>query len=165
MRSSVANFNKSWLRRDHTQNYKERRAMILRQLAWILAGVIFLGPVSAHHNFAAHYDRSSTTSVEGIVKEFLFTNPHCRIYLEVVNEAGDTEDWLIEGDSRSILGRSGWTGTELTPGDMIRVFGWPSRDGLNRVHWLTITTSGSELQGELARLVEAAERRREQLRK
>jgi phenylpropionate dioxygenase-like ring-hydroxylating dioxygenase large terminal subunit len=56
---------------------------------------------------------------------------------------------MAEGGSRTVLLRSGWSETEVAPGERISVRGHPSRDGSNVVHLqYLILPDGSEKFGE-----------------
>jgi lipopolysaccharide export system protein LptA len=59
---------------------------------------------TAHHAFAAEFDRDQPIEVTGTVTEIEWTNPHARIYIDVVD--GDT----------------------LNAGDVVTVSGWRARN-------------------------------------
>lgn len=105
-------------------------------------------PVSAHHNFAAHYRDDQKIKVSGVVTEFRFVNPHARVYVEVTDENGKPELWMAEGDASVALRRSGWTPDQLKPGDRVEIVGNASRNGTNTMSWDTITlANGTEIGG------------------
>jgi phenylpropionate dioxygenase-like ring-hydroxylating dioxygenase large terminal subunit len=112
--------------------------------------LLALIPISvlAHHSPAMIYDMSREVTISGTVTEFNLGNPHLRIYFDVVKD-GATEKWMAEGGSRTVLLRSGWSETEVAPGERISVRGHPSRDGSNVVHLqYLILPDGSEKFGE-----------------
>jgi hypothetical protein len=82
----------------------------------------------AHHSFAM-FDESKTLVLEGTVKEFQWTNPHCWIKLVVRNADGTEDLWSIEGASPNYLGRHGWKATSLKPGDAVAVTTHPLKIG------------------------------------
>lgn len=92
----------------------------------------------AHHSNAAFFILDQTISVQGVVKEFWFENPHTRIYLDVTNADGDVEEWMLEGRSRNVLTRQGWSADTLSVGITIQVEGNPSRDGSNSLGWRSL---------------------------
>ncbi len=110
-------------------------------LTALLAVVLLLmvGQASAHHSFAAHFDIDETITIEGVVTEWWFQNPHTRIYLEVTNEAGEVEEWMAEGGGRNVLHRRGWTDETILPGTRLTIVGNPSRDGSNTIGWDSLT--------------------------
>ena len=116
----------------------------LATLALVMLGV----PARAHHNAAPIYDASRSVTVDGTVKEFLFINPHARVYVTVVDAKGKSEVWLAEGANAGVLRRLGWKGDELKPGDRITVTGAPSRDGSPKMEWRVISRAdGTKLGG------------------
>ena len=96
-------------------------------------------PLLAHHTFAAHFIPGEIASVHGVVTEWWFENPHTRIYLDVTDAGGNTENWMLEGESRNNLMRGGWTGDEIKVGDVITAEGEPARDDSRSMHYRLVT--------------------------
>ena len=94
--------------------------------AMLLAGLAV--PVAAHHS-GAGVDRSKTVTVQGVVKEFRWTNPHSWIDLEVAKPTGGSDLWSIEMNPPPYLVRSGWKSSTLKPGDKFSVTLNPIRTG------------------------------------
>jgi Family of unknown function (DUF6152) len=86
-------------------------------------------PVTAHHSFAAQYDRDKTVTLKGTVVRIEWANPHIYFYLDVKDEAGGTARWAIEGGAPTSLYRAGWRKDSLKVGDIITVHGYLARDG------------------------------------
>jgi hypothetical protein len=106
-------------------------AMIKRApnvLGAILVLLFACGQVYAHHG-SSNYDLSKPVSVKGTVMEFAFINPHSAIHLEVKDDKGKAEQWLIEADSPNNLARAGWTRESLKPGDVVTIVGNRLKDG------------------------------------
>ncbi len=93
-----------------------------------LALAAMLVPVSAHHS-SATFDPSRSLTLQGIVKEFRWTNPHAFIELSMKGDEGRAEEWSIEMDSLDHLARAGWRADTLTPGDAVSLVVHPMRDG------------------------------------
>src|SRR5713226_5353483 len=85
-------------------------------------------PVVAHHSFAM-FDASKTTTLQGTVKEFHWTNPHSWIFLMVTDAEGQSAQWTIELGSPNGLVRQGWVPETLTPGMIVKVVIRPLKDG------------------------------------
>lgn len=81
------------------------------------------GTTQAHHS-RSNFDNSRTVTVEGVVTEFSWSNPH--IYIEVV--AGDNEVWLVEANSVTSMRRRGWNEETLKPGERVTFIGNPDKD-------------------------------------
>ncbi len=86
-------------------------------------------PVTAHHSFAAQYDRDKPVSLKGTVTRIEWANPHIYFYLDVKDDAGATVHWAIEGGAPTSLYRAGWRKDSLKVGDMVTVNGYLARDG------------------------------------
>jgi Family of unknown function (DUF6152) len=114
----------------------------------VLAATLCFPAAQAHHSAAMLYDLGKEVTMEGVVTEYELGNPHMRIYFDVDN-AGQTEQWMAEGGSRTVLMRKGWDGTEVAPGDHVRIRGNPSRDGSKLIHVeYLILDDGTELFAE-----------------
>ena len=120
-----------------------------KQIVAAISAAVFIGcagVVYGHHSFDAYFLTDETTTVEGVVTEFWFANPHARIYLEVTNADGELVEWMAEGGSRNVLTRRGWSADTIKPGMELVVQGSPSRDGSNPIGWRSLTTvDGAEL--------------------
>jgi hypothetical protein len=86
------------------------------------------GPVAAHHS-SAMFDQTKTVVLNGTVKQFLWTNPHCYIQLLVKNGQGAVEEWSLEMTAPLHLQRLGWNKSSLKPGEKVTVKIHPLRDG------------------------------------
>jgi hypothetical protein len=119
------------------------------------ATVLIAMPLAAHHNFAAHYRGDEIIEHRGVVTQFRFVNPHARVYFEITNPDGTTEEWMAEGDASVALRRSGWAPDQLKPGDRIHVVGNPSIRGTKTMSWDSITLdNGTEFGGGDGRTAE-----------
>jgi hypothetical protein len=95
------------------------------------AGVALLGGTNrlfAHHSFSATYDSTKHVEVEGVIKEFVWRNPHSFLRLDVTDKDGVTKTWALEWGSSSQLAQTQVTRTSLKPGDRVVVGGEPARD-------------------------------------
>jgi Family of unknown function (DUF6152) len=88
-----------------------------------LAGV----PLQAHHAISTFYDMSQRVTIEAIVRELHFVNPHPFVLGDVRSRDGATEQWRLEMDNRRELVEIGFTHQTLRPGDTIVVAGSPAR--------------------------------------
>jgi Family of unknown function (DUF6152) len=88
-------------------------------------------PVTAHHSFAAQYDRDKPVTVQGTVTRIEWMNPHIYFYLDVKDASGATAKWAIEGGAPTSLYRAGWRKDSLKIGDVVTVHGYLARNGTN----------------------------------
>ena len=108
---------------------KTRIAVLLAGL-----GLVAAVPVSAHHSFAAEYDRNKPIALTGTVTKVEWMNPHARFYVDVKDDAGKVTNWEFELGSPNGLMRLGWTRNSLKPGDVVSVEGSQAKDGANLVN-------------------------------
>jgi len=73
----------------------------------------------AHHAIGGVYDGTRQETIEGIVAEFRFANPHPFLFVEVATETGLRELWRLEMDNRFELTRIGVTAETFRPGDRV----------------------------------------------
>jgi len=95
-------------------------------LAWGLLAIA--GAAWAHHGNVA-YDEAHPITITGRVTEFVWSNPHCQIYLDVKDAKGKVVSWSVESQSPGILRRNGWSRTILKAGDQITVTLAPAHNG------------------------------------
>ena len=88
----------------------------------------FVVSVSAHHS-AAGVDQTKTVTVEGVVKEFKWANPHAWLEVEVPNAKGGSDLWNFEMTSPTFLVRAGWKSNTVKAGDKVKVTGRPMKNG------------------------------------
>lgn len=103
-------------------------------------------PAMAHHAFSAEFDADAPVELRGTVTRMEWINPHSWIHIDVVNENGDVEKWMVEGGAPNAILRRGFTADSLKPGTVILVEGYQARDGSNRANGRDITfEDGSKL--------------------
>ena len=101
-----------------------------RMVLLLVAGVVLAGAgrVFAHHSFSATYDSSQKVEIEGLVKEFVWRNPHSFMRIDVTDKEGATNTWTLEWGSTNDLTQAKITRTTLKPGDRLIVTGEAPRD-------------------------------------
>jgi hypothetical protein len=93
--------------------------------AW--SGALFAPQLCAHHSYAM-FDSAKQVTLQGNVREFQWTNPHCFIQL-LAQRSGATEEWSIQMDSPQALYRRGWRPGSIKAGDKLTIVIHPTRDG------------------------------------
>lgn len=139
--------------------------------AWLLGAVVLLlcaAKVSGHHSNAPVYELSRVITVEGVVTEFRFVNPHTMISMDVTDETGKVVKWTVEAGGQLQLAEAHWTATSIKRGDRITVTGNPTHTGSPRVWFQQLVRSdGTELisLGEQRRRAVEEERRQRALKR
>ena len=85
-------------------------------------------PLAAHHAFGAEFDRDAPIRLEGKVVRLEWVNPHTWIHLEIEQEDGTTEIWMVEGGTPNTLLRRGLRRECLAPGTVLIVDGYQTKD-------------------------------------
>jgi len=99
------------------------RIRLRLSLAVVLA---WCGAAEAHHSIAGMYDEGHSVTLEGVVSQFQFINPHPFVVLVVKDERGSEQSWKLELDNRYELVEVGVSATTLKPGDRMTVAGSPA---------------------------------------
>ena len=121
-----------------------KNASVIVSLGALLTVMV---PSYAHHSFAADYDADKPATIEGIVTEFWFQNPHVRIYLEVENDNGEMEAWEVETSTVNLLRRMGWRPDTFVPGQKLAATGSLARNGSNRLSLqILVLEDGTEMR-------------------
>jgi hypothetical protein len=102
------------------------------------------------------FDRTRAVEISGVVREFLWTNPHASFKVEVQGAEGEAQLWYIEMNGVANLVHEGWKRSSIKPGDKVTVTVNPLRGGKPGGWYLGITlangatlgtTSGTSLTG------------------
>lgn len=114
----------------------------MTRLCSVLLCSVVLGslPAVAHHSLSI-YDRGQSKTVEGVVKEFRFANPHARIFLRVAQADGSMKEWDFEGGGVNRLSERGISINTIRSGDKISVSYNPMRDGSARGLFVAFTAA------------------------
>jgi hypothetical protein len=107
------------------------RACATAKIAACIAIVVaaFAVQAQAHHSFAM-FDQEKMITVEGTLKEFEWSNPHCWLHVNVVNPAtGKASEWAFEMGSIGQIAAQGWKSDTVKAGDKIAIDAHPMKDG------------------------------------
>ncbi len=103
---------------------KEQMMKRVYILALAAAGTLWLtGTASAHHSFAAEFDRDMPITVTGTVTKVEWANPHARFYIDAKDDGGKVVNWDFELASPNGLMRRGWNRNSMKLGDVVTVTG------------------------------------------
>jgi hypothetical protein len=105
------------------------------------------GSIYAHHA-SVGIDRSKTVTVEGVIKEFRWANPHSWIEMEVVDGAGKPALWNFEMLPPTFLIPAGWTRSTVKPGDRVKVTANGFLDGTPGGIFVSVTLPDGKTLGQ-----------------
>lgn len=117
----------------------------VRLLVVALAVVALNAPLLAHHSVAVNFDTSSETTIEGMLTEVVWRNPHSRFRVDVTNEDGSTVEWLVEFGAFNTLKRAGFPSESFAVGDSITITGNPGRSGQRSMRFRVALHDGRRL--------------------
>ena len=105
-------------------------------VALLSVGAVAATPTAslAHHS-GAMFEEKKTVTVEGVIKEFQYTNPHSWLLVDVTNKDGTVTTWGFEAEGPSTLQRAGIRPSELPVGTKVTITGRPMKDGRPAAAW------------------------------
>ena len=91
-----------------------------------LLGFVPMTPLSAHHS-RAMFNVNELISVEGVVKDVQWRNPHMWVTLEVPGPNGTKESWGFEGSGAASMVAAGISPQILKVGNRVKIIAHPPR--------------------------------------
>lgn len=121
----------------------------MKRLSVFLVLVLLIGaaPVLAHHSFAAHYDQQKPITIQGTLVNVRITNPHSWFFLDVKESDGTISRWSFEAGTPGGMIRNGYKASELPPGTVVTITGFPSRDKQKVGMLQRLTTAAGKTYG------------------
>ncbi|HEY7672544.1 MAG TPA: DUF6152 family protein [Gammaproteobacteria bacterium] len=110
-----------------------------------LAAVLPLS-ASAHHAFAAEFDRNKPIELTGTVTKVEWMNPHARIYVDAPDPELENQivNWDFELGSPNVLMRQGWSRNSLKEGQTVTVAGWRARNHAHVANARSVTDANGK---------------------
>ena len=99
--------------------------------AFILAAgtVAFSVPLAAHHGTAAFQNENKVT-LKGTVTEWLWSNPHCLLGVDVKGDDGKVVHWVGETQNPVSMTNVGWNKADIKVGDEVTFVILPVKNGM-----------------------------------
>jgi hypothetical protein len=112
------------------------RIALMRRWVLSVGGGLAISAVAvhAHHSIAGVYDSSRQVTIEAVISQFQFVNPHPYLVVDVRDGSGETQRWRLEMDNRHELVDIGFTNETLKPGDRVVVTGSLARRDANSLY-------------------------------
>jgi len=97
----------------------------------VTAGVLaFAVPLFAHHGTAS-FDTDKTLKLKGIVTEYVWSNPHVLVKMDVKDDSGNLTPWVVEAWNPVTQTARGWTKNSFKPGDEVVADVTPAKNARN----------------------------------
>jgi len=112
------------------------------RLPLLLLLALLATPAAAHHSLAG-YDHARRVTLDGVVSEFSFTNPHPFLTIVVGQER-----WRLEMDNLWELAEIGLTRDSFKPADRVRVSGSPDRTAARSMYLWSLDRASDGLHYE-----------------
>lgn len=90
--------------------------------------------VEAHHS-GIMFEEEKEVTLEGVVKEFQYTNPHSWLLVDVINPDGSVTTWGFEAEGPSTMMMRKIRKSDFTPGTKVKITGHPMKDGRPAAAW------------------------------
>ena len=117
--------------------------VILRAI--VGAAVLAITPVAGAHHSGTMFDDTKEVTLEGVVKEFQYTNPHSWLLVDVTGADGKVTTWGFEAEGPSTLMQMKVRRSDFAPGTKLRISGHPMKDGRPAAAWTkAIRADGTE---------------------
>src|SRR3984957_19793100 len=85
-------------------------------------------PTFAHHGNAA-YETDKSVIVKGTVAEYIWSNPHVFVKVDVKDDKGNVARWIVEAQNPVSMMAIGWSKNTFKVGDEVEIDAMPARNG------------------------------------
>ena len=115
-----------------------------KKLAITFAGLgllilLYSVPAIAHHAFSSEFDAERPVRLRGTITRVEWVNPHAWIHIEVKNDDGSVDTWMIEAGPPGALVRRGWRKDSVKPGVEVLVEGYQAIDRSKKANGRDVT--------------------------
>ncbi|HLJ14022.1 MAG TPA: DUF6152 family protein [Bryobacteraceae bacterium] len=101
----------------------------LRNISLVLVAMLAVSvPAFAHHGGAA-YDTDKTITVKGKVTDYMWSNPHVFVKVDVKDDSGNVAHWIVEAQNPVSMLQIGWSKNTFKPGDDVEIDAMPAKNG------------------------------------
>ena len=83
--------------------------------------------LSAHHSVPVNFDQSKEVSIEGVLTEIKWVNPHAHFRINVTQPDGSVLEWLVEMGATNTMKRAGFPMERFLVGQRYTIIGPPGR--------------------------------------
>lgn len=94
----------------------------------VAAGLWLSSPLAAHHSSSA-FDTGKKLVLKGTVKQWVYSNPHCFLMIEITDDKGEAVQWVAETQAPSVIFPQGYRRDTFKAGEVVTVTVEPFKDG------------------------------------
>jgi hypothetical protein len=95
----------------------------------IAVGLFIPYSLLAHHSAATLYETGKKVILKGTVKQWVYSNPHCMLMLEVKSESGEVVLWTNETQAPSVIFPAGYRRDSFKYGQEVTITVEPFKNG------------------------------------
>jgi len=103
--------------------------------AMVFASALLLGPAARAHHSGTMFDETREVTLDGVVKEFQYTNPHSWLLVDVTGTDGKVTTWGFEAEGPTTLMQMKVRRSDFAPGTKVKITGHPMKDGRPAASW------------------------------
>jgi len=95
----------------------------MRRLVMTLAAAaaLVIPSIAVAHHGSAAFDTGKTAVLKGTVVEWIYSNPHCLLKIDVKGEDGKVVQWIAEGQAPNVIFPGGYRKDTFKAGDEVTV--------------------------------------------
>ena len=84
-------------------------------------GIFVLSSSALAHHGTASFDTSKDVTLKGTVTDWVWSNPHCFLKFDAMDDTGAVRNWAVETSNPTDMTKRGWARTSFKPGDVVTV--------------------------------------------
>ena len=104
-------------------------------LAFACAAALLIAPVASAHHSGTMFDETKEVTLDGVVKEFQYTNPHSWLLVDITGADGKVTTWGFEAEGPTTLMQMKVRRSDFAPGTKVKITGHPMKDGRPAASW------------------------------
>jgi hypothetical protein len=114
---------------------------LIVSLSVLTIGALLTWPAAVAHHSRVNFDLDAVIEISGTVARWQYRNPHAFLHLDVINDEGETERWVVELGSIVNLKQIDMHRDTLAVGDTVTVLANPEKNPRNNyVFFKSLTT-------------------------
>ena len=95
----------------------------------LLAVLVMMAPLAAHHGRGATFDMKKQLTLKGTVSQVKWQNPHVLIFIDVKDDTGKVVTWGFENSNVHTLANQGYNRNTLKIGQPVTAVLNPAANG------------------------------------